>query len=252
MSARSAGVISALLFGMIAPCAGAGLSEFYLSASAFHRAEIITMFDRITDQDTDGFFRSMTPETGFTSAWGGPVSASVLDGAQGAHSQSTNVLNTDASGIELSSTVRISAALADGARSTSFANFYFDSGMVFDADTRVDVYLRIDFTRSSSYYRFGSLEIQGLEDAQTERLSIGSQSSSGYVETSYRALARAGEHIQLQAQIDGETDTKFGDALQDSGEFTVTAVVRAVPAPSGAGLFMGIAFFAARRRRSDA
>lgn len=247
-------LVTGLLFagaviGAPASVAGAGFSQFFVNASAFHRANIITVDGGINYQETDKFFRDLTAETGYTSAWDSSLNAAVSQNEQSAGSRSANVLNTDASGIELTSTVRIDASLGGGERSLSFANFYFDSGIVFDADTEVDVFMRIDFERSSSYYRYGSVEISGLEGAQTERLAVSGDAASGHIETGYRAMALAGEFISLQAQIDGETDTGFGGVFQDSGEFTITAIVRVVPAPGGAGLLAAMGLVALRRRR---
>ncbi|MCA9302803.1 MAG: hypothetical protein KC996_01635 [Phycisphaerales bacterium] len=249
---RGAGsLLAGVVLGVVASVADAGISQFFVSASAFHRANILTVGDGFNYQEDDSFFRELTAETGYVSVWDSPLSAAVSHNEQSAGSRSTNVLNTDASGIELTSTVRIDSSLGDGARSLSFASFYFDSGIVFDRDTEVDVFMRIDFERSSSYYRYGSVEIDGLEGAQTERLAVSGDGASGHIETGYRAMALAGDFIRLRAQIEGEADTDFGGVFQDSGEFTITAVVRVVPAPGGAGLLAMTGILAVRRRRES-
>jgi len=246
-------LIAGVAFGAAASAAQAGLSELYVEANVFNSSSIVYAGESQSDADSDSFGRYFPKGSDFASDWAGKANALVSLDGQDAYSKSVIVLNTDSTGFAYTSTVDFGADVgSSGIVSASDAFHNFNAQMIFDADTEVEVLFRVDFERSDTLYHYGEIEISGLENAATERLVVAGGSSDGYVSVGYRAIAPEGAFVSLQARIEGGAYASFGDPEQYSGAFTVTAIVRVVPAPSGAGLLAALGLTATRRRRNQA
>lgn len=234
----------------LAPRANADLAELYVSANAWNQTSITYEGDSQSIADTEAVAQFFSQDTGFDFNWSATAGEPVDHNGQSAFSKSSHVLNTDSTGFAYQSTVEFGSDLGQaGYRSRGSAYMSFQSAMTFDSDTEIEVLFRIDFTPSNATYHYAEIEIIGLENPATRRMVINGSSAEGSVTSSYHAMALAGSYIELQTRIEGEADTDFGSALQYSGEFTVTTIVRAVPAPSSAGLLILGVLLPARRRR---
>jgi len=243
-------LIAGAAFGAASSGAHAGLSELYVAAGSSNHSYIEYEKDSQRDADSDSYGQFFPKGSDFTSNWAWETDAMVSLGGQGAYSKSVSTLGTDSSGFAYTSTVDFGADLgSSGIRSTSSAAHHFDAQMMFDSDTEIEFFYRVDFEPSDTSFQYAFAVISGLRGTPTQGLDAGDSSSSGYYMGGYRAVAPAGEWIYLEAQIFGETDTDYGNPVQYSGSYTLTTIVRVVPAPGGLGVLAGIGLLSARRRR---
>lgn len=253
MSARSAGMISALLIGMFAPCADAALKEMFIYGDLTLSSSIEYDGESVGESDSAGHYLFMDRGTGFASGWEDELAVGVQSGDQSAHALGSAKIETSATEIRISMMTSIQAALgSSGERSGSNCFNQFSVDMLFESDTEVEVLTRIEFGASSAASLYGESAFGGLIDDPVGRIGVVGSSASGSIEVGYRAIAPADDYLTLAMNIENQADTDFGELVQDSGVFRMTTVVRFVPAPSGAGLLAALGLKATRRRRNQA
>lgn len=172
-----------------------------------------------------------------------------LFGGQNAFSARDTVFNTDSNGFSYSANFSASAALGDGVHSASGASTTFEMYMSFDTDTLIDVSLRIDYERLMNTELYAGFSIDGAQDVQPDQIEVAHPGIDGYVDYSFQALVLAGDTFSLtnEAMLSYST-IENGDEF-GTGQLSMSAMVRVVPAPGGLAMLSGFGLLAARRRR---
>lgn len=173
----------------------------------------------------------------------------IVFGGQNAYSRRDTVFNTDANGFEYTADMSAHAALGDGFESAAGVSSTFDMYMSFDTNTLIDVYLRIDYERLMNTDLYAGFSFDGVQDIELDQIEVAHPGIAGYVEYSFQAIVLAGDTFSLTNEAMIAYSTLENSDAFGTGELSMTAVVRVVPAPGGVAVLGGLGLLAARRRR---
>jgi len=155
----------------------------------------------------------------------------------------------DESGFEAHSVQHAAFRLGSGHNSGAENQTQIYGLMVFDVDTTVDIFVRVDYSGVSGGTLGSYFEINGVEDAPITGFEIEDPSGAGFYEIAMRVEVLAGDAFELYVEgyigLDAE---EYGEA-NAMVDLSTSVIVSVVPAPGGAGLLAGFGLLAARRRR---
>jgi hypothetical protein len=155
------------------------------------------------------------------------------------------------SGFEMHSTQHSSIELASGLNSGTENQTMLYGGMIFDADTLVDVFVRVDYSGVSGGTLGSYFELEGAVDAPITDFEIEDPIEAGFYEISMQVEVLAGEFFSVYVEGLIALDALDYGAASGSGDLSTSVIVSVVPAPAGAGLFAGLGLIAIRRRRTS-
>ncbi|MBL4592061.1 MAG: hypothetical protein JKY96_08890 [Phycisphaerales bacterium] len=248
---RSNTVCALALLSVLPTVALGGLTnmEVYLGVETESSIDIqaSSFIDR--EYDESAFERVLTPLFGFDSVATASHDTMVEHNGQSAHNTNITTLNTDANGFVFGATMNSTAERGSGFQSYASTDSTFDLLMVFDADTVLDIFLRIDYRDIGNADLAAEFSLSGLQGAPLDQIGVENPQSDGFVELAFQATVLAGETFTLGGGGFIILSTgDHGDSLS-SGDLALTAIVRVVPAPGGLAVFGGFGLLAARRRR---
>lgn len=155
------------------------------------------------------------------------------------------------SGFEMHSTQHSEMALGSGYNSGTENQTQLYGGLIFDTDTIVDIFMRVDYSGVSGGTLGSYFELEGAVDAPIMDFEIEDPTVAGFYEIAMQVEVLAGEFFSVYVEGLIALDAMDYGATSGSGDLSTSVIVRVVPAPAGAGLFAGLGLLACRRRRGS-
>lgn len=158
----------------------------------------------------------------------------------------------DESGFEMHSTQHSEIVLGSGYNSGAQNQSLVYGVMVFDVDTIVDVFVRVEYSGISGGTLGSYFELDGVQDAPITGFEIEDPAGAGFYEIAMQVEVLAGDAFELYVEGYIGLDAEDSGEANAMGDLSTSVIVSVVPAPGGAGLFAGLGLLAARRRRGSA
>ncbi|MCA9302804.1 MAG: hypothetical protein KC996_01640 [Phycisphaerales bacterium] len=164
---------------------------------------------------------------------------------------STNVSSYayDESGFEAHSVQHSEFVLGSGYNSGAENQARIYGVMVFDVDTVVDVFVRVDYSGINGGTLGSYFELEGVTGVPITGFEIEDPAEAGFYEIAMQVEVLAGDAFALYVEGLIWLDAMDSGTANGSGDLSTSVVVRVVPAPGGAAVFAGAGLVASRRRR---
>lgn len=155
------------------------------------------------------------------------------------------------SGFEMHSTQHAEIALASGYNSGTENQTQLYGGLIFDTDTIVDIFMRVDYSGVNGGTLGSYFELEGAVDAPIMDFEIEDPIEAGFYEIAMQVEVLAGEFFSVYVEGYIGLDAEEYGVASGSGDISTSVIVSVVPAPSGAALLAGLGLLAGRRRRTS-
>jgi len=168
---------------------------------------------------------------------------------QSALSTNDSSYSYDESGFEMYSTQHSEIVLGSGYNSGTENQSIVYGVMVFDVDTIVDVFVRVEYSGISGGTLGSYFELNGAQDAPVTDFEIEDPAGAGFYEIAMQVEVLAGDAFELYVEgYIGLDAMEYGEA-NAMGDLSTSVIVSVVPAPGTMGMLAGVGLIAARRRR---
>lgn len=155
----------------------------------------------------------------------------------------------DESGFEAHSVQHSEIMLGSGHNSGAESHSQIYGMMVFDVDTIVDIFVRVEYSGISGGTLGSYFDLNGVQDAPITGFEIEDPAEAGFYEISMRVEVIADDAFELYVDgYIGLNAVEFGETT-GAGDLSTSVIVSVLPSPGGAGLLAAAGVVAGRRRR---